>query len=108
MGRAGPNDSSDVSLVRFDDDLLAEEHLVPPAAQGVELEASFLGDVVDHKADLIHVTGQHHPRASLSLAANQAADAILLDGAQGFQALAHESGDLGLVSRDAVRLRKFS
>jgi hypothetical protein len=93
--------------VRLDDDLLAQEHLVPPTAQGNELEESFLGDVMDHEANLVHVAGEHHPRPALSLTADQAADAVLLDGAQGLQVTPHESADLGLVPWDAMRFGKF-
>jgi hypothetical protein len=53
------------------------------------------------------MAGEHYPRPALSLTADQAADTILLDGAQRLQVTAHERADLGLVPWDAVRLSEF-
>jgi hypothetical protein len=41
---------------------LTDEHLRVPPADGIEADESLVVDVGDHDADLVDVTGQHHPR----------------------------------------------
>jgi len=59
MGRFAADDAGDVALGGHDGDALAKHDLLPPAAQGGEFEVAFLGDVLDHEADFVHVAGEH-------------------------------------------------
>ena len=88
---------------------LAQQDLVEPAAQRDELEEAFLGDQLDHEADLIHVPGEHHASASCRarLAADQAADFVLFQRAEPRQVLFHHGADFLLMPRNAVGFGQF-
>jgi hypothetical protein len=109
VGRLGADDAGDIALAGLDEHPLAEQYLIPPAAELQELDKAFVGDVGDDEPDLIHVADEHDPRPvarESPLAADEAAQLVLGQLAQGFHQLAEHAPDLGLVTGHAVGFRQ--
>ena len=99
-----PQDSDHIPFSRLDGHPMSQQDLIPPAAQRLELDESFLRDQCDHEADLVHVPGHHHARA-LGVAhvfADKAAHLVLLNDGHAFHVLAHDRSNVALIARYAT------
>jgi hypothetical protein len=99
VGRLGADDAQYVPLVGLDQHALAEQHLVPPAAEGQELDEAVVGNVGGDEADLVHVAGEHDLRPVARLVADEAAELVLGQFAQRGHVLAETRRALRLRSR---------
>src|SRR5687768_7538745 len=60
VGRLGAEYAYEVALMRADGDALGKHYLLPPSAEGLELQEAFVGDHRHHEADLVHVPRQQY------------------------------------------------
>lgn len=71
------DDAGDFFAIAIHDlDPLAEQDLIPPAADGDELNETIRSDVLDEEPDLIHVAGDDDARAFVGVGAGDRAGFI--------------------------------
>ncbi len=65
MDRLAADDAGDRAVLRVNGEVRAGQHGVIDPADGFEIDVAFVIDVIDHQPDLIHMPGEHDPRAFL-------------------------------------------
>ena len=66
VDRRTPDDPGH-ALLAMDPDPLTDRDGTVVAADGLEVQQAFVIEVMDDEADLVHVPGQHDPRAGLGI-----------------------------------------
>ena len=105
MRRGGADDAEDFALGAGEDaDALGDERVGPPAAEGGEFEEAAWGDLLDGEADFVAVAGDEDAGGVgwAGVFADDAAEAVALDGAEGCEFAAEDGADGVFRARDAV------
>lgn len=86
---------------------LAEDDLVPPAADGDELEEAVLGNVLDQETDFIHVAGDEDAGTVVGVGADDRAGFVCGEGADFPEFVGENGADLVFKAGNGMGFGQF-
>jgi hypothetical protein len=100
------NDTNHIAAAGLNPHPLTQQHLIPPTAQLQKVDVAALVNVAHHKADFIHMTGQHDTRGiCLTLhSANHTAKVVACQVAQRGKHIFDNRTDFSFVARYTIGL----